>query len=321
MATTRTDFPRSTSSEPHADRAREILTRHPDIRRHFGRNQWSALLIVALAALQTTLAIWTHQQPWWVVLVVSYAVGAFATHALLVLVHECAHNLVFERRSLNRLAAILAGLPAVILNPVTWGRYHLKHHRYQGDYERDFDVPSRWEARLIGGSAVGKALWLLLFPLFHMARAFRNPREIEELKIDRWVALAFACQLVFVAGVGFQLGIKAIAYLLASFFFSIGLHPLGGRWAQEHLVTSDPQETYSYYGLLNFVSLNVGHHNEHHDFPAVPWNRLPRVTRLAPDVYGSLAWHGSWTGLLVRFLFDRRVGLFDRIVRVQAKVF
>jgi len=321
VATTRIDFPRSTSSEPHADRAREILARHPEIRRHFGWNAWSTLLIAALVALQTILAVWTHRQPWWIVLLVSYVVGAFATHALLVLVHECAHNLVFERRSLNRLAGILAGLPTVLLNSVTWARYHLKHHRYQGIYERDFDLPSRWEARLIGCSPAGKALWLLLFPLFHMSRALRNPHEIEEFKIDRWVFLAFACQIAFVAGVSVLLGVKAITYLLASFFFSIGLHPLGGRWVQEHLATSEPQETYSYYGPLNLLSLNVGHHNEHHDFPAVPWNRLPQVKRLAPEVYERLAWHASWTALLLRFLFDRTLGLFDRMVRVQAKVF
>ena len=65
----------------------------------------------------------------------------------------------------------------------------------------------------------------------------------------------------------------------------------------------------------------MGHHNEHHDFPAVPWNRLPQVKRLAPEVYERLAWHASWTALLLRFLFDRTLGLFDRMVRVQAKVF
>lgn len=321
MATTRIDFPRSTSGEPHADRAREILARHPEIRRHFGWNAWSALLIVGIFTLQTTLAIWMHRQPWWIVLVVSYVIGAFANHALLVLVHECAHDLVFRRRAMNRLAGILAGLPSVLMNSVTWGRYHLKHHRYQGVYERDFDVPSRWEARLIGGSAVGKTFWLLLFPLFQMSRVLRNPREIEEFKIDRWVCLAFACQIVFVTAVGVLLGVKAITFLLASFFFSIGLHPLGGRWAQEHLVTVESQETYSYYGPMNAISFNVGLHNEHHDFPRVPWNRLPEVKRLAPEVYERIAWHSSWTALLLRFLFDRALGLFDRIVRVQAKVF
>jgi len=319
VPTTRIDFPRSTSGEPHAGRAREILGRHPEIRRQFGYNPWSAPLIVALVTLQMILAVWIHQQPWWLVLLVAYAVGAFAVHALLVLVHECAHNLVFERRGLNKVAGILAGLPTVLVNPVTWARYHLKHHRHQGDYDRDFDLPSRWEARLVGGSPAGKALWLLLFPLFHMARALRNPREIEEFKIDRWVLLALACQTAFVTGVSVLWGIKAIAYLLASFFFSVGLHPLGGRWVQEHLVTREPQETYSYYGPLNLPSLNVGYHNEHHDFPVVPWNRLPEVRRLAPEVYERLAWHASWTGLLLRFLFDRTLGLFDRMVRVQAR--
>ena len=148
-----------------------------------------------------------------------------------------------------------------------------------------------------------------------MSRALRNPDEIEEFKLDRWVFLAFASQLAFVVAVSTLLGAKAITYLLASFFFSIGLHPLGGRWVQEHLVTSESQETYSYYGPLNLLSLNVGHHNEHHDFPAVPWNRLPRVKSLAPEVYGRLAWHASWTALLLRFLFDPKLGLFNRMVR------
>jgi len=67
--------------------------------------------------------------------------------------------------------------------------------------------------------------------------------------------------------------------------------------------TLDPdQETGSYYGSLNRLALNVGYHNEHHDFPSVPWNRLPRIRALAPEVYASLASHTSWTRLLWRFL-------------------
>ena len=98
-------------------------------------------------------------------------------------------------------------------------------------------------------------------------------REIKPF--DKWIALNFILEILFVAGIWIAFGPKAIAYLLLSFFFSVGLHPLGARWIQEHYLTHDEQETYSYYGVLNNVAFNVGYHNEHHDFPSIPWNKLP----------------------------------------------
>ena len=77
------------------------------------------------------------------------------------------------------------------------------------------------------------------------------------------------------------------------------------------------QETNSYYGWLNRLALNVGYHNEHHDFPSVPWNRLPAVRRIAPEAYETLGSHGSWAKLLWQFLFDRRISLFSRQVREE----
>ncbi|KAJ1388102.1 hypothetical protein B484DRAFT_409710, partial [Ochromonadaceae sp. CCMP2298] len=35
-------------------------------------------------------------------------------------------------------------------------------------------------------------------------------------------------------------------------------------------------------------SLNLSLHTEHHDFPQVPWSRLPLVTRAAPEYYRGL---------------------------------
>jgi sphingolipid delta-4 desaturase len=63
------------------------------------------------------------------------------------------------------------------------------------------------------------------------------------------------------------------------------------------------------------VAFNVGYHNEHHDFPSIPWNRLPRIKSSAPVFYDSLASHKSWTKLFFRFLFDREISLYSRIVR------
>src|SRR5207245_7373140 len=56
------------------------------------------------------------------------------------------------------------------------------------------------------------------------------------------------------------------------------------RWIQRHYMTAEgEQETFSYYGPLNRVAFNVGYHNEHHDFPSVPWNRLPEIRAIAPE--------------------------------------
>jgi sphingolipid delta-4 desaturase len=51
--------------------------------------------------------------------------------------------------------------------------------------------------------------------------------------------------------------------------------------------------------------------------PSVPWNNLPKLRRLAPEAYDDLAYHTSWTKLLFRFLFDREVTLYSRVVRAE----
>jgi sphingolipid delta-4 desaturase len=230
-----------------------------------------------------------------------------------VMIHECAHHLLFKNRAANRLAGVLANLPQLFPSSVSFERYHIKHHSFQGIHELDADLPNRWEARLINNSFIGKAIWLLFYPLFQVFRISRL-REIKPF--DKWVALNWAAEAAFIAGIWVALGPKAIIYLLLSFFFSVGLHPLGARWVQEHYLTHDEQqETFSYYGILNAVAFNVGYHNEHHDFPSIPWNRLPRIKKTAPGFYNNLASHKSWTVLFFRFLFDKEISLFCRIVR------
>jgi sphingolipid delta-4 desaturase len=306
------DFILSTASEPHRIRTKQILKQHPDVRKLIGKNPSTFLFIVLLVSLQIGGAWYLSDKSWWVILAVAYFVGAFIDHALFVMIHECAHRLIFKTQAANRLAGILANIPQVFPSSVSFERYHIKHHSFQGVHELDADLPNRWEARLINNYFVGKAIWFLFYPLF---QTFRVARLKEIKPFDGWIALNWAVQIVFMVAVGYFLGIKGFMFLTASFIFSVGLHPLGGRWIQEHYLTQGEQETYSYYGPLNTVAFNVGYHNEHHDFPSVPWNKLPRIKSTAPVFYDSLASHKSWTKLWLRFLFDRELSLWSRVIR------
>jgi sphingolipid delta-4 desaturase len=308
----------SAVDQPHPARTRAILRAHPEIRTLIGRNPWTAAIMVLVVALQIGLAAAMGRMGlsfWWAAILLAYAVGAFANHCLYVVIHDATHKLIFRSRFANALVAIVGDLPNLLPGAVGFSICHLAHHARQGDYRSDADLANKWEARLIGNRWYGKALWLLAFPLFQLTRPMRleaitviTPSSIVSLA----VCAAFDVALVYV------LGWNALLYLAASMVFSIGLHPLGSRWIQEHFTLDPEQETASYYGALNRVALNVGYHNEHHDFPSVPWNRLPQIRVMAPEFYNTLAPSGSWFSLWLTFIFDRRYSLYSRVLRPQS---
>jgi sphingolipid 4-desaturase/C4-monooxygenase len=310
----KTDFLYSTKAEPHRSRTKSILREHPNLRQLMGKNPATIYYIVLLVSIQLVLAFLLRDQSWWLILGVSYLVGAFADHGLFVMIHECTHQLVFRGKTPNRLAALLANVPQIFPSAIAFERYHIKHHSFQGVHELDADLPNRWEAKLINNYFIGKIIWLLFYPFFQL---FRVQRLKELQHFDAWTFANIAVQVVFTALFWFFVGPKAIVYLLLSFFFSVGLHPLGARWIQEHYLVHGEQETYSYYGKLNHVAFNVGYHNEHHDFPSIPWNRLPKVREAAPAHYDTLYYHTSWVRLFFRFLFDQEISLYSRIVRKE----
>lgn len=133
-----------------------------------------------------------------------------------------------------------------------------------------------------------------------------------------------------------------MGYFILSSFLAGSLHPCAGHFIAEHYFFSNkasggtepirggsspskndqgedipPPETYSYYGPLNILTYNVGLHNEHHDFPAVPWTKLPVLHRIAAEFYETLPCHRSWSWVIWTFIMDRDVGMWCRVKRAE----
>lgn len=306
------NFNHSEEVEPHVLRTREMIKKYPEIAQLMGKNPYTFGFILLVVGAQLVMTGLLSGQAWWLALILAYVFGAFANHALFVLIHECTHNLVFKKRVANMWAGILCDLPNAFPSSISFRRYHLKHHAFQGHYDLDADIASDWEAKMIGNTFFGKAFWLLFFPVF---QALRPPRLKEIKLMSKWTWINILVVLAFDIAVVYYLGWVSLLYLAASFAFSIGLHPLGARWIQEHFLVAPPQETYSYYGPLNWVAFNVGYHNEHHDFSSIPWNNLPKLRAIAPEYYDTLVYHKSWTKLWLHFLFSKDLSLYSRTLR------
>lgn len=302
---------------PHPIRRMAIMKAHPDVRSLMGHDPLTAFIIGSVVAVQFLLAVVMGRlalNHWWVALLVAYGFGAFANHAMFVAIHDATHNLVFKNVVLNKLSLIFADLPNGIPTGMGFRCYHVKHHSHLGDYDFDADLPSRWEADLVGNKWYMKAAWMFFFAVFQLARLERLKGTVPMR--NRWTtynALAVAAFDLLVVYFG---GLNGVIYLFASFWFSVGgLHPLAARWVQEHFTFDPKQETFDYIGPLNRVALNIGYHNEHHDFPDIPWRRLPMLRKLAPEFYETLNSHHSWFGLFFAFIFDSRYTLYSRVDR------
>lgn len=296
--------------EPHFERRKSILKEHPEVRKLFGvdrRLKYKTLLLVAVQLLIPVYFL--PENPWLFALLV-FAVGATISHILFLAIHEITHDLAFRSKFLNNLLAVVANLPLLFPYAIAFRQYHGEHHWHQGKEGVDTDLPTETEALLFKG-VLGKFIWLINQILFYAVR----PVAVHPIKVTGWQVLNFVAQVVFAYGF-FQLaGWAGIIYLGLSIFIAGGLHPIAGHFIAEHYVVKEGQETYSYYGLLNKVTFNVGFHNEHHDFPNIPGSRLPRLRKMAAPFYEGLYAHTSWSAVLLRFVTDSSMSLYKRVKR------
>lgn len=317
----RKDFIWATDKEPHAERRKVILKAHPEIKElmRYDPNTKLIALILMLLQIVTAFNLRNHDylggQGTAVFWLASYLIGGSINQILLLICHEASHNLCFKSYTANKMFGLFVNLPMVIPFYVLFKFYHTEHHKSQGKDGVDTDIPTNLEAKLLS-STPGK--WFFMF--FHMWFYALRPVCIKRAPVTSWLIFNYILQINATLLVYQTMGLSSVVYLLASLHFAGSIHPLAFHFIGEHYVFDEKNETYSYYGLLNKISMNVGFHNEHHDFPSVPWSNLPKIYEYAKnDFYSKLPSHSSYSGMLWKFLTTPEVTLFNRVKRQNVK--
>ncbi|KAH6655688.1 dihydroceramide delta(4)-desaturase [Truncatella angustata] len=321
------DFFWTYTEEPHRTRRLAIIKAHPEVTKLCGPEPLTKYVVTAVVALQIFCAYLLRNKPFFSLpfWALAYVVGATANQNLFLAIHEISHNLAFRSPTANRLFAIAANLPIGIPYSASFRPYHLTHHKSLGVDGLDTDLPTALEAVFLD-SILGKAFFCTFQILFYAVR----PMCVYAVPFTWVSATNVLVQAAFDYAVLQTLGAQSLLYLLLSSFLAGSLHPLAGHFIAEHYVyttvapaASDPgnkipiPETYSYYGIGNLFTYNVGLHNEHHDFPAVPWTRLPKLYEIAREFYEDLPQHRSWSYVLWQFIFDENVGIRCRVKRKE----
>ncbi|THH29700.1 hypothetical protein EUX98_g4483 [Antrodiella citrinella] len=308
------DFLWLLTEEPHRSRRMAILKAHPEVTKLMGHEPLTKFVVFGVVALQVSLAIMLrHTRPLSPLFITcAYVIGGTANHNLFLAIHEITHNLAFKGIAVNKALAIFANLPIGIPYSAAFKKYHIEHHKQLGEDGVDTDLPSRLELLCLN-NVLGKVFFATFQILFYALR----PTFVRAQQLTTWHYLNIVAQLVFDYVLVKSFGVRPLIYLITSSFFAGSLHPLAGHFIAEHYVWDGlEQETYSYYGPLNVLAYNVGYHNEHHDFPSVPWTRLPALRALAPEFYDTIPSHPSWPMVTINFIRDKEAGIFARAKRL-----
>ncbi|CEG39087.1 sphingolipid delta-desaturase des1-like [Plasmopara halstedii] len=198
------DFHWTPTDEPHATRRKLIMAKYPEVKKLFGHCWKTKYLVAATVTLQTYLALYAQYMSWPIYLVLMYCISGTANHGMMMAMHEVSHNLGFKKPLHNRLLGVFANLPIGVPSSISFRRYHLEHHRYQGEDGVDTDLPTEFEAKI-----------------------FTN-------KFSKFVFVVF--QLFFYAGRPLFVNPKSpgLLYLLLGTLLGAGVHPVAGHFIAEH---------------------------------------------------------------------------------------
>lgn len=274
-----------------------------------GRSDRAGLLHLAghlglIALTGTGIAL---QVPGWPLLLPLHGV---ALSFLFTLAHECTHRTPFASDRLSDIAGTLAG--AVLILPFQWFRaFHLAHHRWTNLPGQDPELEGAKPATLrdwlwhVSGLPYWRAQIALLvrLALGREQAPYLPARALPRMRTEaRMLLLAYALALASLAASPLVLWLWIVPMLLGQPVLRLYLLAEHGDCPPVADMLRNTRTTWTS-RAVRFLAWNMPYHAEHHVFPAVPFHRLPELSR------HMRGWHGVTAEGYVAFTrayLDRR---------------
>ena len=173
----------------NANRTKQILTSHPEVKKLMGHDpmtKWKLFIYygVQFASLEILVGA-----PWYIWAFCCCTICATMNNSLPLAFHEISHNLGAKKMWHNRVLAIIANLPMAIPAASTFRRYHIEHHKFQGEHIVDVDIPSDLEGRVFRPNLLSKAVWMFFQPAWYSLRPLvMNPKNVTMWELINYIA-------------------------------------------------------------------------------------------------------------------------------------
>ncbi|WP_291731057.1 fatty acid desaturase [Leisingera sp. F5] len=239
--------------------------------------QHLALYLAALAVCTTGIAL---QVPFWPVLMLPQGVLLVF---LFTLSHECTHQTPFRSKWLNEAAGHFCALAMAL--PFVWFRYyHLAHHKFTNDPERDPELEQgprpetvpQWLKYLSGWGywrGMAGTLWRNAFGTIDAP--YLPERRHAHMRLEARVLLAvYTAALLSLLASPLVLWLWLVPLLIGQPFLRAYLLAEHGLCPPVANMLENSRTTFTN-RLLRFLAWNMPYHAEHHSFPNVPFYQLP----------------------------------------------
>ena len=252
---------------------------------------------IASAAVELTVAVllfvWAGRSPIWLA-VPSFLLGSFFMTRLAWLLHDAAHNAVFDGERANRALAYVAGaVTGLFASGWRWG--HNKHHGATNVRGVDGDKKERWDESIVFGSQLTasslfffvkfKGVWLpridLLIALRDGVYCYRHARAAFRRELIGVICGRLLLLSLFVVTYG---GWGVALYFAFSFMAMIYMNAVfaGNHYDLESFTEEQASKlsflelqlrtTRNYTGgaITHYFCGGLEHQIEHHLFPRMP---------------------------------------------------